>query len=273
MQQQYESRWGETPETMEEHVHMIMGRYLETGSLYQCFFPKIGIFPYAKYLEAVLKEQNWEKLNNLIYQENCVRSFEALTNGETHYWAFLDMLAALATSNLKIFELLLPRKMEKVTNIFSLYKPATNMLIGLWYHDEDVLKDTIPKAKKFVNGKRPQWERAIVAYLLALYEKNPKEAQEQLQRLCKTAMRSDIADKILFVPAHGLYQLASYVWNQELFHQLAMPDHKSFSKEYAIWRNTQSIQPKLFITYPDSKINQMLIDPSDEIIALGEIDY
>lgn len=60
---------------------------------------------------------------------------------------------------------------------------------------------------------------------------------------------------------------------QELFHQLAMPDHRSFSKEYAIWRNTQNTQPKLFVTNPDSKINQMLIDPSDEMIALGKKDY
>lgn len=52
-----------------------------------------------------------------------------------------------------------------------------------------------------------------------------------------------------------------------------MPDYRSFSKEYAIWGNTQNTQPKLFVTYPDSKINQMLIDPSDEIIALGKKDY
>ena len=60
---------------------------------------------------------------------------------------------------------------------------------------------------------------------------------------------------MLFVPAHGLYQLAAYLWDAELFHQLPMPNHKSFSKEYAIWRNTDYVPPTLFAEYPEP-VNQ-----------------
>ena len=28
--EQYKSRWGECPQTVEEHINMIMGRYVET---------------------------------------------------------------------------------------------------------------------------------------------------------------------------------------------------------------------------------------------------
>jgi hypothetical protein len=35
------------------------------------------------------------------------------------------------------------------------------------------------EGKKFVSGKGPQWERATIAYLLAMYDKNPKEAGAQ----------------------------------------------------------------------------------------------
>ena len=261
---QYESRWGEAPQTIEEHVNMIMGRYIETGSLRGCFFPQIGIFPYFEYLGDLLKEKDWEKLNNFIYQENCVRSFNPLTNGETRYWAFLEMLEALAVGNITTLELLLPDKIENVVNIFPLYRPATDLLMGLWRGDKDILDETVPKANKFVHGKRPQWERAVIAYLLALYNKKPNEAGIQLEIVCKTAMRADLGDanKVLFVPAHGLYQLAAYIWDKELFQQLPMPNHKCFSKEYAVWRNTQTIQPTLFVKYPEPIINHVLANPS-----------
>jgi len=264
---QYKSSWGEIPQTIKEHVSMIMGRYLETRDVLKCFDPKIGIFPYEKYLENILKSQDWNRLNNFIYQENCVRSFVSLMNGDSHYWAFLDMLDALAVGNMKTFELLLPDKMENVTHIFPLYKPAVNMLIGLWRKDDGVIAYAVPRAKKFVSGKRPQWERAAAAYLLALYDKNPKDAGAQLEMLCKATMWADFdsADKTLFVPAHGLYQLAACLWDTELFQQLPMPNHKSFSKEYAVWRNAQPVHPALFAEYPEPIINTALTKPETEM--------
>ncbi|MDE7311716.1 MAG: hypothetical protein K2N87_08930 [Eubacterium sp.] len=213
-------------------------------------------------------DKDWNRLNNLIYQENCFRSFCSLTCGSSLYWAFLDMLDALAVGNRKTLDLLVPHKTERVTHIFPAYRPATNMLIGLWRRDNSVLDDAVPRAKKFVSGKRPQWERATVAYLLAMYEKNPKEAGVQLELVCKGVMRTDFdadTDKLLFVPAHGLYQLAACLWDEELFRQLPMPDHKIFSKEYAIWRNTQKVQPELFAKYPEPMINHILTNPELEM--------
>ena len=168
--EQYESRWAEIPQTVEEHVNMIMGRYIETGDVFKCFDPKIGIFPYPKYLEGLLNDKDWDRLNNLIYQENCVKSLSSLMNTDTEsrYWAFLEMLEALAVGNIKTLELLLPNKIENVTHIFPLYRPATNMLIGLWRKDNSVLDYAVPRAKKFVSGKRPQWERATAACRLLM---------------------------------------------------------------------------------------------------------
>lgn len=266
---QYESRWGFYPKTIEEHVNMIMGRYIETGNVYHCFDPCHSIFPCEsnlKYFEDLLKAKDWEKLNNFIYQKNCIASIQPLTNYDDvfhRYCAFFQMLEALAVGNIEMLELLLPDKPEKVVNVFPLHIYATNMLIGLWRKDKDVLEDSILKANKFVNGKGPQWARAIIAYLLKIYDRNPKDAGIQLEIMCKTAMRADLggAYKMLFIPAHGLYQLASYIWDKELFQQLPMPNHKSFSKEYAAWRNTQEIQPTLFVKYPEPIINDILINP------------
>ena len=68
--EQYKSRWGECPQTVEEHINMIMGRYVETKDVFRCFTPKIGIFPYEACLENILKSKDWNQLNNFIYQEN-----------------------------------------------------------------------------------------------------------------------------------------------------------------------------------------------------------
>lgn len=51
-------------------------------------------------------------------------------NGDTHYWAFLDMLYALAVGNMKTLGLLVPHKTEQVTHIYPTYRPATDMLIA-----------------------------------------------------------------------------------------------------------------------------------------------
>ena len=79
----------------------------------------------------MLIDKDWNKLNNLIYQENCFRNLCAWTNGDTHYWAFLDMLDALAVGNMKTLDLLVPHKTEQVTHIYPTYRPATDMLIEL----------------------------------------------------------------------------------------------------------------------------------------------
>ena len=67
--EQYKSRWGENPQTIEEHINMIMGRYIETKDIFQCFTPKIGIVPYEACLENVLKVKDWDRLNNFTINE------------------------------------------------------------------------------------------------------------------------------------------------------------------------------------------------------------
>lgn len=268
-----QSEWGELPQVIEEHIRLMMERYRETGTVFRSILTKIGFFPYAQCLGKVLKEKDWNQVNNLIYQENCFRSFCALLSGDSHYQAFLDMLDALAVGNMKTLDLLVPRKTERVTHIYSTYRPATDMLIGLWRRDNGVLDYAVPRAKKFVSGKSPQWDRATVAYLLAVYEKNPEEAGIQLELLCKGAMRSDFdpdTDKVLFVPAHGLYQLAACLWDEALFRLLPMPGHKIFSREYAVWRNTHTVQPALYAEYPDPELNHILTHPELEMAGSAE---
>lgn len=108
---QYKNERGEISQIIEEHINLMIGRYLETGDVFKCISAKIGFFPYAQCLGKV-------------------------------------MLEALAVGNMKTLDLLVPYKTEPVTHIFPAYRPAADMLIGLWRKDNSVLDYAIPRAKK-----------------------------------------------------------------------------------------------------------------------------
>ena len=130
---QYKNEWGEISQIIEEHINLMIKRYLETGGVFKCISAKIGFFPYAQCLGKVLMDKDWNRLNNLIYQENCFRSLCSLMCGDTHYWAFLEMLEALAVGNMKTLDLLVPHKTEPITNIFPAYGPAQRFYIKRGY--------------------------------------------------------------------------------------------------------------------------------------------
>ncbi len=67
---QYKNEWGEISQIIDEHVNLMMGRYLETGCVFKCISAHIGFFPYAQCLGKVLMDKDWNRLNNLIYQEH-----------------------------------------------------------------------------------------------------------------------------------------------------------------------------------------------------------
>ena len=129
--EQYQSEWGELSQVIEEHIHLMMERYREKGMVF--ITPKIGFFPYAQCLGKVLREKDWNRLNNLIYQETCIRSFCSLRCGDSYYWAFLEMLESLAVGNMKTLDLLVPHKVEPITNIFPAYGPARRFYIKRGY--------------------------------------------------------------------------------------------------------------------------------------------
>ena len=100
----------EIAQIIEEHIDFMTRRYRETGSVFKSIVTKIGFFPYMECFGKVLMDKDWDRLNNLIYQENCFRSLCSLMCGDTRYWAFLDMLDALAVGNMKTLELLIVKQ-------------------------------------------------------------------------------------------------------------------------------------------------------------------
>ena len=64
--EQYQGGWEEISQAIDEHIHLMMERYLETGNVFRCISSKIGFFPYSQCLRKVLADKDWDRLNNFI---------------------------------------------------------------------------------------------------------------------------------------------------------------------------------------------------------------
>ncbi len=219
--------------------------------------------PFEYVFDKCFARQNWQELNNFFYQHNRLNIFPPFFQSEDPSWHFLNALTAIAVGDYQTMEYIFPANMKirKHNNIYPLYKVGDIMLAGLWYQNTALLSAALPKAKKYIAGKWPKWERAAIAYLLALYEHDIAAAGEYLENACKI-MHTDLNDndKKVFSVAHGLYQLAEKVLGKEEFQKLSMPEYKTFSRDYAKWRNTCFDSPQLYIHFPEpvSFINDLL---------------
>lgn len=212
-------------------------------------------------LNTLISNKDWQGLNNYFYQHNRLDTFPTYIYvydppaGIVFYYA----LTAIAVGDDKIVEHLFPADrtlkhyIEELKGSYPLHRVGELLLAGIWYQDSILLDYAVPKAEKFVGGKRPKWEIATISYLLALQEHDVAKASEHLENACKV-LHTDLTDidKKIFVSAHGLYRLAARVLDEEEFQKLSMPKYKTFCKEYAKWCNSNTEPPQLCTPFPES---------------------
>lgn len=221
---------------------------------------------YDHWMEECLLQEDWQKLNNLIFQQMRYHLLPGSSGGYDHCRNILPILEAFACGNNHVMERILPYELGLTKNGYPFYIVLSNLLMAMWYKDETLLKNAIPAAEKFIGTKKPQWERSGVAFLLSLHKKDVGAMGEHLQDFCAGYMRADFSKAIkqLCVPAHGLYSLAEKLLPTELFQQIKMPEHKNFSKGFAKWRN-ENPHPRLnlYFEYPASLeiLNQIFMAP------------
>ncbi|MCL1700647.1 hypothetical protein [Lysinibacillus sp. Bpr_S20] len=208
---------------------------------------------YDIWLDECLIHQDWQKLNNLIFQEMRYQLLPGCSGGYDHCNNTLHILEAFACGDNETMERILPSELGLTKNGYPFYVVMSNLLRAMWYRDEILLQKALNAAEKFVGLNKPQWERSGAAFLLALHKEDIEAMGEHLQNLCSGYMRADFskAMKQLCVPAHGLYCLAQNLLPAQIFQQIKMPEHKNFSKGFANWR-IENPQPllTLYFVYP-----------------------
>lgn len=221
----------------------------------------VTCFPAEQMIKRSLDAEDWQGLNRVGFQSVRLRTLGLRLNPGEEFWYFFQALTAIAVGDDGLMEWIFPAGMEKKVpkKVYPLYRVGAPLLAGLWYQDQALLEFAVPAGEKFAASKKSQWDRAVVAYLLALYRRDVKEAGKQLQTVCQAVTRVDVYwEKEPFLPAHGLYQLAARVLSEEEFGRLAMPDYKTFSKGYARWHNVHRGALALALLYPEQPINDAL---------------
>lgn len=221
---------------------------------------------YGKWLNQCLEEQNWQALNNLVFQTTRHSFIPGFPVGCDHSFYLTGCLNALACGDRSIIERALPYELDlsQNGNLFDMI--GVNLLMTLWYKDETFSDQTLPTARKFILSKKNHWERAVISYMVSLYYGEVSSAGIALQKICELykLQNKDKFRKQLCIEAHGLYFLARYVLTPEQFQKIPLPVCDNFSPDYALWR-LQHFQPELnlYFEYPSPMelINKIYLSP------------
>jgi hypothetical protein len=210
--------------------------------------------PYLLGLYESFKKEDWKLLNDTLYQYGRHRMLDINADGYDQSGEFWEVMDCMACNDIEALEKAYPEELGLSSNGYPAFVVASNLLFVLWYHKDEYAEEVISKAKKMLQQKKSLWEKAIVSFLIALYDKNMQEASIQLNQVCVASRRNDRPKlyKYFCSEAHGLYNIARNILPEELFEQLEMPKDESFIKELAIWQKKAGYpNGEFFIDYPE----------------------
>lgn len=232
-----------------------------------CLCKKLLETDYDTWLNDAFDSGNMQQLNNVIFQQTRYNFIGILSgSGYDHCISLWFVLDALACGDDSAVERRFPHELGITANGYPFYVCASNLLIGMWYDDSKILEKAIPKAEKFISGKKPLWERAVVSYLYNLHKRDAHAMEHDLQAVCDGYAKMVIAPekKRLCVNAYGLLMLSKFVWPEQKLQDFRLPEHNNFNKNFALWRiENQSPKLDLYHHYPTpmEEINEILIAP------------
>lgn len=214
---------------------------------------------YGEWIKISLNNNDMQGVNNVIYHQ-CKINLMPLGSGYDHCGNFLPVMEAIACGYYNAVEHCYPRYLTLPSNGYTLYVLASNLLIGIWYQDESIIKKIEPKVVKYLNAKGNQWDKNIVNYLYHLYKKDEIEVNKSLKDICDGFSKQNFSKdkKILCVLAHGLVML-TYLKYPDI--NINLPSTKIFSPEYINWRKENlTPQLELYLTYPKEleEVNKVL---------------
>lgn len=108
---------------------------------------------YDNWLEECLLQEDWQKLNNLIFQQMRYHLLPGSSGGYDHCRNTLHILEAFACGDNHVMERILPHELGLTKNGYPFYIVISNLLMAMWYKDETLLQKAIPAAEKFIGTK------------------------------------------------------------------------------------------------------------------------
>ncbi len=199
--------------------------------------------PYAALYQAI-SDGSYGNVQNAIFQKNRLSMLDCggSARGCDHCSNLIEVLYGLAAADKECVEKLFPYENGLSRTGHPIARSFTNLIMGLWYKDPDILKAGYDHAKKQVALKSTKkQDAAIAAYLMALADKDIDAAMQALSAVCKSISRCK-TDSIIpydkpmgqyFTPKlHGLVILACFILGKDCIPAILSFDGPHYCKEY-----------------------------------------
>lgn len=211
--------------------------------------------PYLIGLATAFQTNDYELLHNSIYHYSKHRLLHISDSGYDHCTYFWKVMDSMACNYKDVIESCYPEQLGLCQNGYPLFVVASNLLMALWYENEQWMELAFPAGEKFLNQKKGRWEKAIVTFLMALSTKDMAKASEELSNVCKFSTRIDRHKiyKSLCTEAHGLYHIARNILAEDDFLRIEVPTHDNFCSGLLLWQKEHDYpeRGKMIITYPE----------------------
>jgi len=214
--------------------------------------------------EACL-QGNLRIFQDALYQQNRLSVLDKTPfggGGFDHCAHIHSAIMAFAAGDIEVFEKLLPRELGPSQNGYRLLVPLASIFMGLYYRDENILREGKKQLEKALNMKSMnKIEIAVLRYASALVNKSPQQAGEALEEIIRRIpnekeywvheSQRDAPLAAYICPfLHGLYNFAYYVWDGDLFAALPRPASQLFFGGYADYLIAANFPaPKPYLEY------------------------
>ena len=209
-------------------------------------------------LAVAVKNSDFPRIKNIFYHETKLRMLPLWEPGTDHgyqMWRLLDLLACDEFDNIyRVY----PEGLPLCSNNHPLWTNSTNLLLCIMYNTEEKeiynQSKVIEKAEKFITSKKPVWDRAVAACMLAILNHDAAAFSENIQKVCESYNKTDVSDyqKLFCQNACGLLVLAKHFLTEEEFQQVKYPVYKNFHKGYMDWFFSQeSLSDELCFDYEE----------------------
>lgn len=210
--------------------------------------------PYLLGLAMAFENEDYQLLNDAIYHHTKHRLLAVSATGCDHSSNFGAVLDGMACDYQEGIEQCFPEALGLCTNGYPMFVVGGNLLMALWYQNEEWLPTAYQAGEKFLGQKKGLWEKAVISFLLALADQDPRRASEALNDVANYSRRLDNPKlyKAFCTEAHGLYQIAKHLLSAADFKKIQLEDKKNISHAFIAWQEKKALhsERRLIVNYP-----------------------
>lgn len=251
-------------------------RILATKLYINLILEKIKYFAYY----IAFSEDDFSKLNDALWQNGRTALLcGGINHSGTLYTANIvnGLINCFACNDDDVVKSFVPEALPLLKGTFYTNN-VINLLSSLYYKNDEKLQEAITIAEKFLSKKKLSGiAENYVHFFIFLAKKDAESLSACLQKICEAYQKQgypiEKIDKCFAPEVHGFYRLIRF-FDESLFEEVKMPEHKCFIKEFEEWQKENNFpKGRQFYRYQETLDNANLILQSPiPVIHLCKVD-